>query len=869
MDATERLAAEAARGRLDVAVEATANSVLITDPQGTITFVNPAFERITGWRREEAVGANPRILSSGQHSRAFFEAMWATLASGRTWHGEFVNRRKDGALFTQEATITPVRAADGALLQYVGVARDVTAARALQARLDQPAVAQATMSAMIADLVPGDTPEATAEAICDRVLTLPGITFAAVALFLPDDRLQSLSAVGIDRVDIPPVNEHGGSSSTTRRRTRWLHDQALKGATIERWSGDMASPMAGTFGRLGIAALAMTPIGSQGQPLGFLQVGATGEDAEDDLRATLPIVETFGVLASVLIGPQLGARARSEERREAVRKIIDRRLFRPVFQPIVALSTGTVVGYEALTRFADGTRPDAQFITAAGSGLGLELEQATLEAAIAAAAALPRDAWLDLNVSPALLEDPARMAYLLWKAGSRSIVLEITEHERIGDYSRLRAQLDQIGIPVRLAVDDAGAGFASLRHILELRPDIIKLDRSLVTEIDSDPVRQGLVAGLRHFAAIAGATVVAEGIETRAECSVLIELGVDLGQGYLLGKPGPVANVKRHQFKPSERTATTQIRPDDADTGDGPDLVHRVNAILWEADGTDERMTFVSEGATSVTGHPATRWLTEPRFWEDHVHPDDRPAVLRAIGDAMHAVQRVSLEYRFKLADGTYRWFEDLVEVLPGGSGHTRLVGVMIDVTDRRRLEEQLAYRASHDSLTGLLNRDGFHQVLSRSMLAPGKPASAVIFLDLDEFKIVNDSLGHPAGDELLRLIAGRLRGAVRESDAVARFGGDEFLVFATADTEVAVIELGHRLVDVVAEASDVCGRLMAHPASAGVAFIAAGGTPETAIRDADLAMYVAKHDGGNRLRVFDPAMLDAAVDRLDRTAPA
>jgi PAS domain S-box-containing protein len=286
-------------------------------------------------------------------------------------------------------------------------------------------------------------------------------------------------------------------------------------------------------------------------------------------------------------------------------------------------------------------------------------------------------------VSAALLDDPARLAYLLWKAGSRSIVLEITEHEAIDDYVSLRRRIDEIGIPLRLAVDDAGAGYASLRHILELRPDIVKLDRSLVVDIDGDPVRQGLVAGLRHFASIARARVVAEGIETQAEFAVLVDLGIELGQGYLLGRPGPVREVRSQALKRVERRAS-QFRLAAVAT-DSPDIIHRVNAILWEADGTVERMTFVSEGATSVTGHLPDRWLTECRFWENHIHPDDRPAMLDAIGDAMHSVEGVSLEYRFRLADGTYRWFEDVVEVLPGEGGHTRLVGVMIDVTDRRR----------------------------------------------------------------------------------------------------------------------------------------------------------------------------------------
>ena len=130
---------------------------------------------------------------------------------------------------------------------------------------------------------------------------------------------------------------------------------------------------------------------------------------------------------------------------------------------------------------------------------------------------------------------------------------------------------------------------------------------------------------------------------------------------------------------------------------------------------------------------------------------------------------------------------------------------------------------------------------------------------------IVNDSLGHRAGDNLLQLVVARLSGAVRATDVVARFGGDEFLVHARAADEATLIELAQRLVDLVAEPSEIAGRMMAHPVSAGIAFLTAGASPDAAIRNADLAMYAAKHLGRHGLCAFDPAMLAAAVDRLDR----
>jgi EAL domain-containing protein (putative c-di-GMP-specific phosphodiesterase class I) len=179
--------------------------------------------------------------------------------------------------------------------------------------------------------------------------------------------------------------------------------------------------------------------------------------------------------------------------------------------------------------------PDITFALAARCGLGLELEEATIRAAVAAAAVLPPNAYLSLNVSHRLIGS-GRIRDLL--AGqARDIVLEITEHDLIDDYPSLREDLAALGPIVRLAVDDAGAGYASLRHILELAPDFVKLDIGLIRGIDADPARQALIAGMGYFATKRKLRLVAEGVETVAELKSLLGLGVWYGQGYLLGRP--------------------------------------------------------------------------------------------------------------------------------------------------------------------------------------------------------------------------------------------------------------------------------------------------------------------------------------------
>ena len=166
-----------------------------------------------------------------------------------------------------------------------------------------------------------------------------------------------------------------------------------------------------------------------------------------------------------------------------------------MFQPIVDLESSEVVGYEALTRFDSGQRPDLCFADAWSVGLGPELELATLAAAVDAGKRLAPGAWLDLNVSPRLLADPERLRPILW-AAERPIVLEVTEHEIIDDYGAVRDAIRALGPDVRLAVDDAGAGVANFGHIIDLRPDFVKLDISLVRRVNAEPGTPG--HGRRH-----------------------------------------------------------------------------------------------------------------------------------------------------------------------------------------------------------------------------------------------------------------------------------------------------------------------------------------------------------------------------------
>ena len=213
-----------------------------------------------------------------------------------------------------------------------------------------------------------------------------------------------------------------------------------------------------------------------------------------------------------------------------------------VLQPVVDLRRGQIVGAEALARFRSEPyrTPDLWFEDARHCGLGAALELLAIEIALAGLDAMPPDTYLAVNVSPETLVSEELRALLATVPGER-IVVELTEHARVDDYEAVQQAVGELRARgVRLAVDDAGAGFASFQHILRLQPDIIKLDRSLTSGVDTNPVRHALASAMVTFAASLGAKICAEGIETEGEIVSLQELGIALGQGYFLGKPGPL-----------------------------------------------------------------------------------------------------------------------------------------------------------------------------------------------------------------------------------------------------------------------------------------------------------------------------------------
>lgn len=259
----------------------------------------------------------------------------------------------------------------------------------------------------------------------------------------------------------------------------------------------------------------------------------------------LKMMHLFADFVGKMLDRQSAEDEARQEIRARLRKVLDERSFHAVYQPIVNVALGCLVGHEALTRFsAEPPRPpDQWFNEAAEVGLQEELELAAIEMALAGLDQLPPDSYLSLNVSPATILHGS-LATALADHPPERLVLEVTEHASVGDYRLFEAALAPLRRRgLRLAVDDAGAGFASFRHILKLKPDVIKLDISLIRNIDRDIGRRALAAALIRFAEETGSKMVAEGVETEDELRVLRDLRVNKVQGYLLGFPKAIGEL--------------------------------------------------------------------------------------------------------------------------------------------------------------------------------------------------------------------------------------------------------------------------------------------------------------------------------------
>jgi diguanylate cyclase (GGDEF)-like protein/PAS domain S-box-containing protein len=293
----------------------------------------------------------------------------------------------------------------------------------------------------------------------------------------------------------------------------------------------------------------------------------------------------------------------------------------------------------------------------------------------------------------------------------------------------------------------------------------------------------------------------------------------------------------------------------------------------YEFELRDERWVVSAVGPEieSITGYPPSDFIDHARrSYGSIVHPEDYDGMVSSFRDAIQRRAPYAIEYRIIHADGSTRWVQGHGRGAFDADGNvTRIEGLFFDVTERRTSEERLAHLALHDPLTDLPNRALFQEHLTVAIANARRSGNggAVLFIDLDDFKLVNDSFGHAVGDELLVLVAQRLRESCRAGDVVARQGGDEFLVLVQGTTgdsapdEAAQIVAANLRVALGKPFALASTDLYITPSIGASLFPADGDNAETLLKHADIAMYAAKDAGRDGYRLYQPPKRDSSVE--------
>jgi len=287
-------------------------------------------------------------------------------------------------------------------------------------------------------------------------------------------------------------------------------------------------------------------------------------------------------------------------------------------------------------------------------------------------------------------------------------------------------------------------------------------------------------------------------------------------------------------------------------------LLSSTSAVIYTAKTSgDYGATFISENVTQMVGYEPREFLEESSFWIDHVHPEDVQRILTEL-PRITEQERHAYEYRFRRKDGTYIWMRDEMKLVRDEGGEPlEIIGYWADITERKRAEETIRHLAYHDTLTGLPNRRLFNNHLNLALAHAyrNQEKLAVMILDLDNFKDVNDTLGHSVGDQLLQVVSERLTSLLRKGDTVARMGGDEFMLLLSEIAQVEdADEVAQKILEALREPFVFDSHDLRITTSIGIALYPdAGEDCDTLMKNADIAMYRAKDLGRDNYQSWQP----------------
>lgn len=533
------------------ALEATANGIVITDTDGRIQWINPAFTRLTGYSAAEALGQNPRILKSGVHSQPFYKRMWDTVLAGQIWAGEIYNRRKDGTIYPEEMTITPIRSPEGKITHFVAVKQDVTERKQRDEQLRYLS-------------------------LHDPVTELPNRRVLQESLErMVRDAKEGMAGVLMlmDVDDFKLVNDtlgHHAGDALLAQLAQVLRTVLRPRALVARWGGDEfaalveditleeAVMLADEVRRAAVRELNSTAHQEVSVSIGISAVN--GRIPPEKVvaaadRALFQAKEEGCNHVAVWQDADSSLEKADNRKPDCLGDALNEGNLLLLFQPVVALDAGTVEHYEAVPycRRPSGEMIEAHAYLTSGGCIHLlpELDHWTILQGLNLLKQQP-DLKLFLPLSePGLRNQALRTRVAGWlRRGSAAmgrIGLQISETSALQNLQATDAWIHQLmPLGCRFALDEYGVGLGSLPHLKVLPVELLKLDPSLVEDVETDPTSLAVVSAFVDVAHALGKSVAATRVTSSAGAVALRRIGVELAQGPIWGIPSSELNCIRH-----------------------------------------------------------------------------------------------------------------------------------------------------------------------------------------------------------------------------------------------------------------------------------------------------------------------------------
>ncbi|MDP2901834.1 MAG: bacteriohemerythrin [Methylovulum sp.] len=820
-DITEQKLMEDVLIKLSLAVEQSPSSIVITDLDANIEFVNEAFVKETGYSRDEAIGQNPKLLQSGKTPRETYSDMWEVLRRNETWKGEFVNKRKDGSEYIEMALVSPIRQPDGHATHYLAIKDDITRRKILEGQLtDQLAFTQAVIEA-----------EVDGVAVCHGIAEPPYVRFTVwnqSMEMLTGFTLEELNRLGWQTVYIDPEVQDRAKQRMERMR---LGDHLCgEEWVITRKNGGKRT-----------AQIYTTICANDAQGSHVL---AVMHDITDRKQAETALHDSNQQLSSLLNSMAEGAYGVDTQ---GNCRFVNRAFLRVLGYD----NAGEIIG-KHIHELIHHSHPDGSAYPAA-------------ECRMYAAYRRNEDVYVADEV--------------FWRKDGSSVPVEYWSQPIITDGVITGAIATFVDITERKQIETKLTESESrLRAIIDNEPECIKIVDAQGSLVMMNP------AGLAMLEADSSEQVLGKPVlnviapkyrKAYEELHRRVIAGDSMHMQYeILGFKGKCRWLETHAVPMKEANGTIMQLAVTRDITERKKAEQqlRIAATVFESQEgmmvTDANNVIlqVNKAFTDITGYSAREVVgKDPRMLQSG---REEPAFFAAMWERINHSGDWNGEIWNRRKNGEiYPQFLTITAVKDPEGTVTHYVGTVTDITLRKSAEEEIQHLAFYDPLTNLPNRRLLQDRLKLALASSYRKCQigALLFIDLDNFKTLNDTLGHDMGDLLLQQVAERLALCVREADTVARLGGDEFVVMLE-DLGMQAIEaanqaetIGNKVLAAINQPFLLAGHIYHSTPSIGVTlFSGHEQSVDDLLKNADIAMYQAKTSGRNALRFFDQRMQDA-----------